>query len=177
MTIEENFIPFEYDDKKLFLKITKPMNKDLEIYETYELTSPYPSEYNTFAKRSHHKFTTDDIPISEWKIRLTMQPDDVIFNTVTVTTQLYFNQESKTREDPRMHLKSRTPGLKMKRLNEVLVSGTFFPPVKSNKRDGKFILGKPSPIMVRPFKTLQDKLGPQMYLRLKMHTLNCDILG
>ena len=120
MTIEENFIPFEHDDEKLFLKITKPMDNDLENYENYELTSPYPSESNTFAKRNHHKFPTDDIPLSEWKIRLTMQPDDVIFNTLNGTTQLYLNQESETRGDPRRHFKSRTPGLRMNRLNVLI---------------------------------------------------------
>ena len=68
MTIEENFILFNYDDEKLFLHISEPTEDDMNQYEIYELTSPYPGEYNIMAKRSHHKMIADEIPLSEWEL-------------------------------------------------------------------------------------------------------------
>ena len=42
MMVEETFLPFEYDDEKLFIEIEKPSKQDFDHYEMFELTSPYP---------------------------------------------------------------------------------------------------------------------------------------
>eukprot|EP00957_Ditylum_brightwellii_P202325 15329661-Ditylum_brightwellii.AAC.1 len=38
--VDEECIPFEWDDKKLFWKISKPNEEDLESLEKFELNSP-----------------------------------------------------------------------------------------------------------------------------------------
>ena len=38
-----------------------------------ELKSSYPTEHNTLAKRSHHKFFTNDIPLSGKDLRAAIE--------------------------------------------------------------------------------------------------------
>jgi hypothetical protein len=42
MRVEEELLPFSFDDKKLFFEIDYPTPEDMETYEWYILTSPYP---------------------------------------------------------------------------------------------------------------------------------------
>ena len=60
MTVEGGFILFDFDDEKLFIKIQKPTQEDLDISEWYELTSPV-----THIRRKHNKLMASNIPIEE----------------------------------------------------------------------------------------------------------------
>ena len=82
MTVEGVFILFDFDDEKLFIKIQKPTQEELHIYEWYELTSPV-----SHIRRKHDKLMASNIPIEEWKKRLAWQPAEVIDNTLCNTTQ------------------------------------------------------------------------------------------
>eukprot|EP00957_Ditylum_brightwellii_P158919 12095787-Ditylum_brightwellii.AAC.2 len=44
MEIDEENIPFEWDEEKLFLYIKKPNEEDMESLETFELNSPVPDK-------------------------------------------------------------------------------------------------------------------------------------
>jgi hypothetical protein len=40
--VEEESLPFKFDDEKLCFEIEHPTPDDIEIYDWYKLTSPYP---------------------------------------------------------------------------------------------------------------------------------------
>ena len=132
MIVDETFLPFEYDDEKLFIKIEKPSKQDFDHYEMFELTSPYP-EIRNEVRRSRKRKLPEDIPMHEWRKRLAMTPENVIQQTFNNTTQFYVSLESEDRMDPRRHIKSRAPGLRMHRQHEPVASDTFFPSVKSDR--------------------------------------------
>ena len=127
MTIEGDFIPFDFDNEKLFIKIQKPTQEEMDVYDWYELTSPV-----VHPKRKHDKLIASDIPVQEWIKRLAWQPQDVIDKTLINTTQHYLRIECESRNDPRGHIKTRTPGLRQKRLSETVATDTLFPSIKSD---------------------------------------------
>jgi hypothetical protein len=135
MRVDGQFIAFEFDKEKLFLSISKPTWEDMDYFDIYELTSPYDPEVLSIVhpRRNKKRLTYEDIPIPEWRRRLGMLPEDIIRRTMDCTTQYYMNAEIENRQNPRDHIKSRFPGLRMKRQNEAVASDTFFPDVVSNR--------------------------------------------
>jgi hypothetical protein len=131
MRVEEEFFPFNFDDEKLFFEIERPTPEDMETYDWYELTSPYP--FLNEVRRNKKEVLETDIPISEWRKRFAMLPEDVVQKTLLATTQYYMSTEAETRQDPRRHLKSRTPGIRSRRQNEAVSSDTFFPSVTTDR--------------------------------------------
>ena len=88
----------------MFIKIQKPTQENLDIYKWYELTSPV-----SHLRRKHDKLVASNIPIKEWKKRLAWQPEELIDKTLNNTTQHYLRMECESRNDPRKHIKTRTP--------------------------------------------------------------------
>jgi hypothetical protein len=131
MTIDDEFFPFEFDEEKLFWEISKPNREELDTLEFFELTSPYPAIINNVYRRPKSKITPSPVPMSEWRKRLGNIPEEVVRRTLENTTQFYTSVESETRQDPRRHLKSRLPGLRLPRQREKVASDTFFPSVKT----------------------------------------------
>ena len=129
--IQDQFLPFEFDQEKLFYKIMKPSQDDLDSLEWFELTSPYPILNEP--RRNKKKLLPENIPIQEWRKRLAMLPEDVVRKTIDATTQFYLEAECENREDPRRHLKARTPGIRYPRQHETVASDTFFPSVTSDR--------------------------------------------
>ena len=155
LQIEDQFLPFEFDQEKLFFKISKPTQDDLDSLEWFELTSPYPI-LNETSRRNKKKILPENIPIDEWRKRLAMLPEDVVRKTIDATTQFYLETESENRQDPRRHLKSRTPGLRYPRQHETVASDTFFPSVTSDRGNtcSQFFVGQTSDRWeVYPLKT------------------------
>eukprot|EP00957_Ditylum_brightwellii_P021484 1620573-Ditylum_brightwellii.AAC.1 len=72
-------MPFQWDDKKLFWKISKPNEEDLESLETFELNSPiHDMAMKTGTFRRKKKWNSNkDIPMQEWRKRLAMLPEEV----------------------------------------------------------------------------------------------------
>jgi hypothetical protein len=123
MTVENESFPFCFDDERLFSEIKHPTPEDLDMYNWYELTSPYPFLNEV---RQHKKRVLEtDVPNSEWRKCFAMLPEDVIRNTLPATTHFYMSTEAETRQDPRRHSKSRTPGIHSQRQNETVASDTF----------------------------------------------------
>jgi hypothetical protein len=131
MRVEEEFFPFCFDDEKLFFEIEHPTPEDMETFDWYELTSPYP--FLNEVRRKKKKVIETDIPIHEWRKRFAMLPEEIVRKTLQATTQYYMSTEAETRQDPRRHLKSRTPGIRSRRQNETVASDTFFPAVTSDR--------------------------------------------
>ena len=151
--IEDQFLPFEFDNEKLFYNISKPTQDDLDTLEWFELTSPCPI---TTSRRNKKKILPEDIPIGEWRKRLAMLPEDVVRKTLDATTQFYMETEAENRQDPRRHLKSRMPGLRLPRQSETVASDTFFPSVTSDRGNtcSQFFVGTVSDRWeVYPLKT------------------------
>jgi hypothetical protein len=69
MRVEEEFFPFCFDDEKLFFEIEHPTPEDMETYDWYKSTSPYPFLNET--RWNKKKVIEIDIPISEWRKRFT----------------------------------------------------------------------------------------------------------
>ncbi|MGH7955023.1 MAG: reverse transcriptase domain-containing protein [Gloeomargaritales cyanobacterium] len=124
-------LEFEYDKEKLFWNIRKPTKHDLTNLEWFELTAPYPEE--ALPRRTRHKQKPEDIPTIEWRKRLALLPEDVVNKTLENTTQFYLSVEGENREEPRRHLQSRAPGLRLPRQNELVYSDTYFPSVQSDR--------------------------------------------
>jgi hypothetical protein len=103
----------------------------MEIYNWYELTSPYP--FLNEVQWNKTKVLETDIPISEWRKVFATLPEDIVRKTLLATTQYYMSTEAKTRQDPRRHLKSRTPGIRSRQQNKTVVSDAFFPSVTSDR--------------------------------------------
>ena len=62
--------------------------------------------------------------------RLAWQPQEVVDKTLFNTTQHYLRVECESRLDPRGHIKTRTPGLRQKRLSETVATDTLFPSIR-----------------------------------------------
>jgi hypothetical protein len=133
MTVDDEFFPFEFDNEKLFWEISKPNKEELDTLEFFELTSPLPAIINNVHRRPKSEIHASPVPMSEWRKRLGMVPEEVVHRTLENTTQYYLSVESETRQDPRRHLKSRLPGLRLPRQREKVASDTFFPSVKSSR--------------------------------------------
>ncbi len=135
MQVDGQFIPFEFDGEKLFLNIERPTWEDMEYFDIFELTSPFDEGLlqKVVPRRNKKKLTHEDIPLVEWRRRLALLPDDIIHRTLECTTQYYMNAEIENRQNPRDHIKSRFPGLRVKRQNEPVASDTFFPAVVTNR--------------------------------------------
>ena len=84
MIVEDEFIPMVFDDEKLFIRITKPDEIDLEELAFFELNSPAPPDIwePIINHRAHKKTLPGNLPLSEWKKRLAMLPDDIIKKTI-----------------------------------------------------------------------------------------------
>ena len=95
MTIEGEHIPWEYDHEKLYLKIYRPNNNDIETLDTYEVTSPnvYHATEEEMVHITKKTFQFKNIPLNEWRKRLEMEPLPVIKKTLEATTQNYVSVE------------------------------------------------------------------------------------
>jgi hypothetical protein len=84
-------------------------------------------------RNSNATISIEDIPMNEWRKRFAMLPEEIVKKSFNCTTQYYLNAEIENRQDPRDHIKSRFPGLRIKRQNEMAASDTFFPSVVTNR--------------------------------------------
>jgi hypothetical protein len=80
MNIDGQFIAFDFDHEKLFLPISKPTWEDMDYFDIYELTSPYDHELlsTVHPRRNKKRSTYEDIPMTEWRRRLGLLPEDII---------------------------------------------------------------------------------------------------
>jgi hypothetical protein len=67
MRVEEEFFSLCFNDKKLFFEIEHPTPEDMETYDWYKLTSPYPFLNET--RRNKKKVIETYISICEWRKR------------------------------------------------------------------------------------------------------------
>ena len=58
------------------------------------------------------------LPVDEWHQRLAFVPACTATKTLQATAQMVMTVEAKTRDHPRLHLKSRPPMFRCRRLNE-----------------------------------------------------------
>src|SRR5687767_11231845 len=112
MKIDNKFLPFKFDQEKLYLNISKPTWGDLDTLKWFELSSPYPKMVDHI-RQTKNIFTNKDIQLSEWMKRLALVPAKAIKKTLEATAQYFLTTEAETRQDPRRHLKSRLPGLQL----------------------------------------------------------------
>jgi hypothetical protein len=133
MVVDEETFPFQWDKEKLYLNISKPTETDMLGLEWFELTSPNPDlATRILRKRQGDAETPGDIPLTEWRRRLGMLPEDVVQKTLENTTHFYLSPSIENRQDPRREILSHRPGLQWKRRNEVLVgTDTFLPNIKT----------------------------------------------
>ena len=149
MTIDHEFFPFQWDDEKLFINISKPDDEDLTNLEWFELNSPYPflSETTNIPRRKTiQKEALRQVPLTEWTKRLACAPEDTIHKTLENTTQFCLTPEEDNREDPRRHMKYHLPMIRWRRRNETLGTDTFFPSVVTAQGHTctQFFVGKTS---------------------------------
>ena len=130
MTIDETFIPLNFDGENVYLNNMLPTQEEIQSLECYKLTSPVPSN-SVF--RTRKKKTLLYIPISEWRRRLALSPDKVVMKTLVSTTQYYLMVIGDEIENPRRHVVSRIPGLRYPQQTETVATDTFFPSVTRNR--------------------------------------------
>ena len=164
MIISDREIPLQYDGRKMFVNIRRPSEEELDLLESYELTSPNEfipdSTDEIISRRKHNQRVYKQYPggitMDEWRKRLALAPEDVVRKTFQATTQMAMNIEAENREIPRKHYVSRFPFLKEKRLNDIFHSDTFFPSVSTNRGEtcSQLFIGRKTDYMsVHPLKT------------------------
>eukprot|EP00957_Ditylum_brightwellii_P012899 974709-Ditylum_brightwellii.AAC.1 len=133
INVDEEHLPFEWDDEKLFCKISKPTKEELESLEILKLNSllhDMAFESGTCQRKKKQRSPTD-ISMKEWRKRFAMLPEAVMENTLENSTNFYLNVEAETREDPKRHYKYCFPALQQyPRQKEVVATDTFFTSAK-----------------------------------------------
>eukprot|EP00957_Ditylum_brightwellii_P033175 2513714-Ditylum_brightwellii.AAC.1 len=79
MVLQDEEFPFEWDEEKLFIRIPKPDEGDLEELEIIELNSPIPDmamEMNSIRRGKKRRIHTG-VTLEEWRKRLAMLPERV----------------------------------------------------------------------------------------------------
>eukprot|EP00957_Ditylum_brightwellii_P172542 13135976-Ditylum_brightwellii.AAC.1 len=102
MVLQEEEFPFEWDEEKLFIRISKPDEGDLEKLEIIELNSPIPDmtmEMNLIRREKKGRMH-NGVTLEEWRKRLAMLPEDMVKKIFSNCTNLYFNVEMENRQDP-----------------------------------------------------------------------------
>ena len=135
MVLQDEEFPFEWDKEKLFIRISKPDEGDLEELEIIELNSPVPDmamDMNSI-RRGRKGRIHNGVTLEEWRKRLAMLPERVVKKTLANCTNLYFNVEVENRQDPCQHFKYRFPGIRYPRQTETFALDTFFPTVKTRR--------------------------------------------
>ena len=98
--IEDKKIPLEFDGRKMFIRIHRPTEDELEKLDHYELTSPDyfdPTEEKSIRRKSHQKIIHDipgNLTIDRWRKCLALAPEDVVRKTFLATTQMAMNVEA-----------------------------------------------------------------------------------
>ena len=140
MRIEDREFSLQFDGRKTFVNIRRPSQREMDLLEVFELTSPDhfdPKESNERHISRIMKEKYLDLPgglsLEEWRSRLALAPADVVRKTIQATTQLAMSVEVENREVGRRHFKSRFPFLRERRLNDEFHTDTFFPSVKTRK--------------------------------------------
>eukprot|EP00957_Ditylum_brightwellii_P133869 10207914-Ditylum_brightwellii.AAC.1 len=79
-------------EEKLFIKISKPDEGDLEELEITELNSPVPvmAMGMNLIKRGKKGKIHNGVTLEEWKKRLAMLSEKVVKKTLSNCTDLYF---------------------------------------------------------------------------------------
>lgn len=108
ITVNGEYLPFDYDDEKLYFNIEKPTLEEInnEVYKLFKLNSRDPEQVSinpNKTKRNNKQFQWEEIPILEWKKRLELPPDDIVQQTMAATTQHYLEVEAERQYDPRRH--------------------------------------------------------------------------
>jgi hypothetical protein len=133
ITIDDEQLRYEFDDEKIFWKIEKPTQDELDTLKWVELNQPKLMGEMVRRKTKTHA-PSSNIPWEEWRRRLAMMPEDVVRRTVLdATTQLYMNVENENRDEPREHYQSLCPGLRNHRQRESVASDTYFPTQVTNQ--------------------------------------------
>jgi len=135
IVVSDKEIPLNYDGRKMFLSIRKPLPDELDSLEIMEMISPdtyIPEEdrnddslIRRDSKRKYKEYP-GGLSLQEWRKRLAMAPEDIIRKTFDATTQLALSVEVNNRLVPRQHHKSRFPFLREKRIRDEFQTDTFF---------------------------------------------------
>jgi hypothetical protein len=120
-------MPLQYDGEKLYFNIAKPTLEELETLPSFDISSRIPLPHLTRRQKSIK--VPSDIPITEWRKRLAMIPEDLVRKTLENTTHYYLSPEMDNRQDPRNHLKSTLKAIRHRRRDEMDSTDTFFPSV------------------------------------------------
>ena len=111
--VDDTWIPMCFDGEKMYLVIEHPTEQELDELPIYDLNSSKPmerhldEEHEAPSRRRQHRTKPEgEIPLSEWRKRLALLPEDVVKKTLENTTQYYQELEHENRGHPRRHLKA-----------------------------------------------------------------------
>eukprot|EP00957_Ditylum_brightwellii_P182348 13891678-Ditylum_brightwellii.AAC.1 len=115
MYVDEEHIPFEWDKEKLYLRIEKLNNEDMEKSEIFELNSHVPDKALNIssARRKKKVKLPSGILIIEWQKHFAMLPEEVVEKILENSTHFYLSIGAENRKDPRRHFRYRFPGLQL----------------------------------------------------------------
>ena len=132
MEIDDVSIPLNFDGRKTYIHVHKPTETEINELPHYELTSSLPwrpEEDIPLVRRA--KLSKKVFDIKRWKALLGWQPDNIIQNTLSATTQYVSTVEAETRDVPRHHLKVCLPTLQPRHCHEGFYTDTFFADIRS----------------------------------------------
>ena len=124
-------LSFEFDGRKCYYKVIKYDEAKHSSLPTITISG---EGSGSTTSRIHSRMTTareeDDIAVWQRRFGLFLSAG-VVRRTLEATTQYVPSLRSEPREIMRDHLKSRTPELKLRRINDKMCVDTFFSSIKS----------------------------------------------
>ena len=129
ITVDQTFLPFDWDDDSVFYRISKPTEAELSIYTVFELNANRLPSTNRIRRRqgikrpiSEMEFKYADTPISELRKRFAMLPEESIKSTLQNTTQYYSEIQEDNRESPQKHFRKRFKAFHHNRQRETVAT-------------------------------------------------------
>ena len=122
ITVDGQFLEFDWDDESVFFTINKPTEEEMELYHIYELNSPLPpAKRRRLPKQQlHDKFKS--IPMVELQKRFSYLPPERIRKTLENTTQYYLDIAAENQSNPKKHFKKRFKAIPDRRQNEMVAT-------------------------------------------------------
>ena len=91
IVVDGEKLEYEFDDEKIFWKITKPTQNDLDTLKWVELNPPTMLGEQRVRRKTKSEMETQ-IPWIEWRKHLAMLPEDIVKRTVLNTiTQVHLH--------------------------------------------------------------------------------------
>ena len=131
ISIGADTLPLHFDGWNCFFQIRWQSQEELKTLPVYELTSPH--EYKPQSSFNTRRLTPAhvEVNVKEWRKRLGYPTFETTKATLAVTSQMVTTLQAESREYIRDYYKTRVWCLRLRRIDDVCYSDTFFSSITS----------------------------------------------